>query len=94
MPFPFLWTGALLAAAFLSLMFAVFGLLVHLLDRSFTELRGSILPGLVSGLGDWAGDHPVIRRLASPGGREPGGEIDDGDPGQRPTTERLHPHLR
>jgi len=94
MPFPFLWTGALVAVAFLSTIFAIFGLLAHLLDRTATELRGSILPGLISGLGDWTGEHPVIRRLVSPRGSEPGGEIDDTDPGPPPAIERLHPHLR
>ncbi len=32
MPFPFLWTGALVAVALLSTIFAIFGLLAHLLD--------------------------------------------------------------
>ncbi len=94
MPFPFLWMGALLAATFLSAVFAIFALALRLLDRTATEVRGSILPGLVSGLDDWRDGRSAIRRLVSPRGSEPGGEIDDASPGQAPPVERLHPHLR
>ncbi len=94
MPFPFLWTGALLAAAFLSIVFTTFALALHLLDRTTTELRGSILPGLVSGLDDWSSRRSPLRRPASPTGSEAVGEIDEATTDQAPPVERLHPHLR
>lgn len=67
MPFPFLWIGALVAAAFLTFMFTVFGLLLKLMNRATTEVRESILPGLVVGIRDWADDHrPSASRIVSP----------------------------
>ena len=67
MPFPFLWIGALVAAAFLTFMFTVFGLLMKLLNRATTEVRESILPGLVVGIHDWADDHrQPASRIISP----------------------------
>jgi hypothetical protein len=53
MAFPFLWIGALTAGLFLTATFVVFWLGVHLLSRTVGEIRGSMLPGLVSGFRDW-----------------------------------------
>ncbi len=66
MPFPFLWIGALVAAAFLALTFALFGLLMKLMNRATTEVRASILPGLAIGIRDWADhrDRSVTRTIS------------------------------
>ena len=64
MAFPFLWAGALVAAAFLSIVFIVFGILLRIVNRTATELRGSILPGLVGGIRDWTVDHG-LRAIAT-----------------------------
>lgn len=94
MPFPFYWIGALVAGAFLSLVLTIFALALRFLARTTSEVRGSILPGLVSGFRDWAGErNSIVRRIVSPGGSEPGGGIEDA-PLNGPPAERLHPHLR
>ena len=54
MPFPFLPGGAILAAAVLGGAFALFALLLRALDRTATEIKGSFLPGIVSGLRGWS----------------------------------------
>jgi hypothetical protein len=94
MPFPFLWTGALVAAAFLSLVLTIFALGLRFLTRATTEVRGSILPGVVSGFGEWTGERSSVRRVASPRSPEPEDRIDEALDGQVPPVERLHPHLR
>jgi hypothetical protein len=67
MAFPFIPGGAILAAVVLGGAFALFMLLLRVVDRTATEVRGSFLPGVVSGLRDWsrAGD-PDRVRLDSP----------------------------
>ncbi len=95
MPFPFYWIGAFVAGAFLGTVLTIFGLSLRLLTRTTSEVRSSILPGLVSGMRDWAAEQgTVVRRIVSPGGSEPGGEIDDVAGRAAPPVERLHPHLR
>jgi hypothetical protein len=53
-PFPFLPGGAILAAAVLGGAFALFTVLLRLLDRAATEIGGAMLPGVVHGLRDWS----------------------------------------
>jgi hypothetical protein len=81
MPFPFYWVGALVAAVFLTVVMTVFGVLLKLMNRAATEVRESILPGLVSGLRDWADEHglPAIQR-SSPRSSEDGPQLDDTPP--------------
>lgn len=94
MPFPFYWIGAFVAGAFLSLVLTLFALALRFLTRTTPDVRGSILPGLVSGFRDWAGDrNSRVRRLVSPGGSEPGNAIED-VPLKAPRSEALRPHLR
>ena len=64
MPFPFFWLGALVAAAFLTIVMTIFGLLLKMMDRAATEVRESVLPGLVTGIRDWA-DGRGLPRVAS-----------------------------
>jgi hypothetical protein len=66
MAFPFLPGGIVLAAAVLGSGFALFALLLRLIDRTATEIRGSFLPGVVSGLRDWSRprDRDQIRRTS------------------------------
>jgi multisubunit Na+/H+ antiporter MnhB subunit len=64
MAFPFIPGGAILAAVVLGGAFALFMLLLRVVDRKATEVRGSFLPSVVSGLRDWsrAGDPDRVRR--------------------------------
>ena len=59
MAFPFWWIGALTAGLFLAASFLLFGLALRLLNRATTEIRGSVLPGLVSGFRDWTETMPA-----------------------------------
>jgi hypothetical protein len=70
MAFPFWWIGAFAAGLFLAAAFTLFGLALRLLDHSATEIRGSMLPGLVSGLRDWTGTRAATRNV-SPAGVSP-----------------------
>jgi hypothetical protein len=54
MAFPFLPGGAILAAAVLGGAIALFALLLRAFDRTATEIKGSFLPGVVSGLRGWS----------------------------------------
>jgi hypothetical protein len=95
MPFPFYWIGAFVAGAFLSLVLTLFALALRFLTRTTSEVRGSILPGLVSGFRDWAGErNSIVRRIVSPGGSEPGDGIEEALSSAVPPVERLRPHLR
>jgi hypothetical protein len=83
MPFPFYWAGALVAAVFLTAVLTVFGLLLKLMDRTATEVRESILPGLVSGMRDWAdGQRRAAVRLLSPRAAEDGPQLDESPPSE------------
>lgn len=89
MPFPFLWIGALVAAAFLTFMFMVFGLLMKLMNRATTEVRESILPGLVDGIRDWADDRrQAASQIVSPRSSEDTPTL---DPTSGPTGIHLEP---
>ncbi len=64
-------------------------------DRAATEVRGSILPGLVEGFRDWADDRRTARRPPiSPPGPEAGDGIEEALSAAAPPVERLRPHLR
>jgi len=86
--FPFLPGGALVAIAALGTVLASFGLTMRLLDRAALELRGSMLPGMVEGLRDWA-DGQVRRPGVS-------GSISAGQRSSEPAIEdlALEPDLR
>ena len=53
---PFYWVGALVSTVFLTIVVAIFGLLLKIGNRAATEVRESILPGLVAGFRAWTGD--------------------------------------
>jgi hypothetical protein len=55
--FPFLPAGIILAVAVLGGAFFLFGVVLHAIDRTATEIKGSFLPGMVSGLRDWSRTH-------------------------------------
>ncbi len=59
MPFPFLPAGAILAIAVLVGALTIFGLALGAVDRTAGKariaLRGSMLPGIVSGWQGWQG---------------------------------------
>jgi hypothetical protein len=65
MAFPFQWVGALIAAAFLAIVFIVFGILLKIVNRAATDVRGSILPGLIGGIRDWTVDHGLAASATS-----------------------------
>lgn len=52
MAFPFLWIGAIFAGIVLGAALTLFVLAMRAVDRAATEVRGSILPGLVEGFRD------------------------------------------
>jgi hypothetical protein len=67
MAFPFLPGGAIVAAAVLVGAFALFTILLRAIDRTATEIKGSFLPGVVSGLRDWSRSRDPDRvRRSSP----------------------------
>lgn len=95
MAFPFYWIGAFFAVAVLGTALTLFVLAMRAVDRAATEVSGSILPGLVEGIRDWADDRRTARRRpASPGGPEAGDGIEEAPSSTAPPVERLHPHLR
>jgi hypothetical protein len=69
---PFYWVGALVSAAFLTIVMSIFGLLLKVGARAATEIRDSILPGLITGVRDWAGDGLQAIRTRSPRAEEGG----------------------
>jgi hypothetical protein len=76
MAFPFYPAGAITATLLLGAILVVFRLLLVALDRGAAELRGSIGPGLVSGVRAWAeGREPAAptTSTASPTGGGPQG---------------------
>jgi hypothetical protein len=90
--FPFFWIGVSTAALFLLAVLAIFGVLAKLLDVAELGIRGSVVPGLVSGFRGGAAD-PGSRlpRSVSPGSPDGG----DGDvAGRAVVTHRLHPRVR
>jgi hypothetical protein len=92
MPFPFYWAGALVAAVFLTVVLTVFGVLLKLMDRAATEVKESILPGLVSGMRDWAdGQRRPALRIPSPRAAEDGPQLDDTPPSDAIRLEHVRP---
>jgi len=95
MAFPFYWIGAFFAGTVLGAALTLFVLAMRAVDRAATEVHGSILPGLVEGLRDWADDRRTARRPpVSPSGSETGDGIEDAVSSAAPPVERLRPHLR
>jgi hypothetical protein len=67
MHIPFIWFGAFVAGFFLMAVMTLFGLALKLLTHATDEVRGSVLPGLISGFRGWADDHgPARPRPSSP----------------------------
>jgi hypothetical protein len=84
--FPFAWVGAAFAAGFLAAALLVFAALAHLL-RVPEDGQGSIVPGLVSGVKDWASDRSAaVRRAVSSPGSSP---IVEDAPGVAAPVERV-----
>lgn len=75
---PFYGVGALVSAAFLGTVITIFGLLLKVENRAATEMRESILPGLIVGIRDWADDHglPAIP-ITSPRAAEGGSPLEE-----------------
>jgi len=61
MHIPFIWFGAFVAGLFLVAVMSVFGLALKLFTRATNEVRGSVLPGLISGFRGWAADDGPAR---------------------------------
>ncbi len=90
MAFPFWWIGALTAGLFLATVFAMFGIALRLLSRTTSEIRGSMLPGLVSGFRDWAAERGQDDRPSSAGMSPSSPDaMEDMPPGSAITTEPL-----
>jgi len=90
MAFPFWWMGALTAGIFLATVFALFGVSYRLLNRTTAEIRGSMLPGLVSGFRDWAGPRDPTRAGSVTGVSPAGGPVvEEGSSEAATATERL-----
>ncbi len=90
MPFPFWWIGALTAGLFLAAVFTMFGFALRLLNRTTAEIRGSVLPGLVSGFRDWTGTHAPARAGSSAGASPAPFPIVEEEPSSEATpTQRL-----
>lgn len=95
MPFPFYWIGAIVAALFLTSVLTVFGIALRLLTRTSTEVRASILPGLVSGLRSWTRDgREAARRLVSPRSVDTGATMEETSGPSGAAVEAVRPHLR
>ena len=90
MAFPFWWIGALTAGLFLAAAFTMFGLAIRLLNRTTNEIRGSVLPGLVSGFRDWT-ETRAPTHVGSEAGTSPasGPDLDEERPAAAAATERL-----
>ena len=75
---PFYWVGALFSAVFLTTVIAIFGVVLKIGNRAATEVRESILPGLVVGIRAWAGDDGCEgQRIISPRAVEGGASIEE-----------------
>ena len=85
MAFPFWWVGALSATLFLGAAFLVFGIAMRLVSRTSGEIRGSMLPGLVSGFRNWADGRDRGRASSSDVERALGEQ----EPESPPATERV-----
>lgn len=92
MPFPFWWLGALVAAVFLSAVMTIFGVLLKLMDRAATEVRESILPGVVSGMRDWTDGRrrPTLPIVSPRATEDDGPRLDDTPPSPDLRLEPVH----
>lgn len=89
MAFPFWWLGALTAALFLGAVFVTFWIALRMVSRTTTEIRGSVLPGMVAGFRDWAKPVDVPGGSQRDAPRAGDGGPDYEQPGPSPTTERV-----
>ena len=60
MSFPFYWIGAVVAGLILAGALTIFGLGLKVVTRATNDVRGSILPGLVSGFREWAANREDV----------------------------------
>jgi hypothetical protein len=91
MHFPFIWAGALVAGLFLTAAMALFGLALEVFARATDEVRGSVLPGLISGFRGWANDHdPARPRSSSPRSPEPASPFEEIPPRDGPPVGHVH----
>jgi hypothetical protein len=87
--------GALVAGLVLVGALAAFGLALEAVARVTTEIRGSILPGLVAGVREWDAEDGVAARSAADLSRSgPRSPIEDSAPLDGGSLERVHPHVR
>jgi len=94
MPFPFYWIGAFVAGLVLAVVLTIFGFALDVVTRAAHEVRGSVLPGLVSGFREWAADRGgAARPSASPQGSDPTSQIEDIPLRDGPPPERVHAHV-
>jgi hypothetical protein len=94
MQVPFFWLGALAAGLLLTAVLALFGVALNLLSRATNEVRGSILPGLVSGFRGWATERgPARPRSSSPRSVESSSPFEDIPLRDGPPLGRVHPHV-
>ena len=74
---PFYWVGALVSVALLTTVITIFGLLLKVGSNAATELRVSILPGLIAGIRNWADDQaPPTPPVVSPRAGESGSSLE------------------
>lgn len=76
MPFPFMPVGAFVAALFLGSVFALFIAVMHVIDRTVTDVGGTVVGRLVAGFDDWSHDRGDPRASRHDGGADGG----DGEP--------------
>jgi hypothetical protein len=86
---PFYWMGALFALAFLAIVIAVFGILIEMGSRAATDVRASILPGLIVGIRDWTDDREANRPVMPPRDESRGASFDETPTSAWPRLERV-----
>ena len=60
MSFPFYWVGAFVAGLMLAGALTLFGLGMKVVTRATNDVRGSMLPGLVSGFREWTANREDV----------------------------------
>jgi len=94
MPFPFIWTRALVAGLVLLWALAAFGLALEAVTRVPNEIRGSILPGLVAGFREWDAEGGAAARSSADVSRSPTySPIEDSAPLDGGSLEQVHPRV-